>query len=379
MTRKGATDANMLDKLFGKKNELGMPDTEESDKATAEAAAARLAGEADVKQREDRVGRYLKKYMDKMVFSEFSDSYMRNAGIYDLMKGVPVPLRREDKKVFQGGSGLKAMALAENMAWVMGIDPHFKYTEHYVAFLLKLFNPKICDGILKKGRNLAEQNELDQACIFFRATLCINPTYMHGMYSYARVCRAMYLEGQGEKYIGRLKAEALDYFELLTEIHPRFAQAYYYLGYAYLNMGLYVKTQLAWQQFLKRSTHPKDKKEIKERLSQIEEPVEIEQGYNAVLAGRYKEGLFILEPFLQTRFKTWWPLSYYLGVCYARTGNDEKAIESFKRVLKMNGSHLETMEELVELYANMQDNENEEKYRKKIELIRKNIGSEQES
>ena len=49
------------------------------------------------------------------------------------------------------------------------------------------------------------------------------------MYSYARAFRAMYLNSQNEEYVGRFKAEALEWLELLTETHPRFAQGYYYL------------------------------------------------------------------------------------------------------------------------------------------------------
>jgi len=63
-------------------------------------------------------------------------------------------------------------------------------------------------------------------------------------------------------------------------------------------------------------------------------------------------------------------MSYYLGVAYARTGNRKEALESFRRVLKINGSHVETMEELAEIYAEAGDKENEKKYRKKAELIR---------
>ena len=325
---------------------------------------------ADVKIREDRIGRYLKKFLDKFVFVEFSKSYMQKAGLMEIMSGVPVPLRKEDIETFAGGAGINALHLVENMTLVMGADPHFKYIQNYIDLLSKMYNYKIYEGMLKKGRNFAEKGELKKACVFFRATLCMNPSYLHGMYSYARVCRALYLESGDEEYIGRFKAEALDYFELLTEAHPRFAEAYYYLGYAYLNMGLYLKAELAWKGFLSRSAIGKDRKEIKERLKQIEEPVMIEQGCNTVLSGNYRQGLRMLEPFTKTRFKTWWPLSYYLGVCYSRLGMKEEALECFKNVLTMNASHTETMIELADIYAAAGDTEKEEKYRKKIELTR---------
>lgn len=324
----------------------------------------------DIQKREDRIGRYFKKYLGTFVFNEFSDEFLEGIKVGDLMKGVPIPLRAEDLQEFAGERDLSMQVIAENMTWVMGCDPHFKYTENYVAILKRLFGRKVYEGVLKEGRDAAEKGEMDNACIHFRAALCMKPDFLDAMYSYARACRAMYLDSQNEEYVGRFKAEALDYFEMLTEVHPNFAQSYYYLGYAYLNMGLYVKAQLIWKKFIELSKNGKDKKEIRERLNQLEEPVLIEQGYNDIMAGRYEQGLACLEPFATSRFKTWWPLFYYLGIGYEMTGRKEEAIASFKKVLTMNASHLETMEELVAIYTQDGDEANIRKYQNKIRIIR---------
>lgn len=332
----------------------------------------------DIQKREDRIGRYFKKYLSRFVFDEFSPAFMEKSKAGELMKGVPIPLRKEDLEAFAGGEGLSMLVIAENMAWVMGCDPHFKYTKDYVAILSKLYNHKLYEGMMKKGRDAAEQGAMDEACIHFRAALCMKPDYLHAMYSYARACRAMYLDSGNEEYVGRFKAEALDYFELTTETHPRFAQGYYYLGYAYLNMGLYVKADRTWREFMRFSKNGKDKKEIRTRLEQLQDPVQIEQGYNDVLTGRYEEGITRLEPFLDSQFKTWWPLYYYLGIAYEMTGRVEEAVASFKKVLTMNASHIETMEELAAIYSQEGDQENCRKYQQKIQLIRKNMAEDQE-
>lgn len=325
--------------------------------------------EYNIQLREDRIGKYFRKYLNKFVFVEFSEEFMARSKAGNLMRGVPIPLRKKEVKDFAGGEGIPFLVLAENMAWVMGCDPHFKYTKDYVAILTKLYNKKLDEGILKKGRDAAELGELDTACILFRATLCIQPEYLHGMYSYARACRAMYLASRNEEYVGRFKAEALDWFELLTQAHPRFAQGYYYLGYAYLNLGLYAKADLSWKSFLKFSRNGKDKKEIRTRLSQIAEPLQIEAGCNHVMAGRYEEGIMTLEPFVSSRFHDWWPLHYYLGVAYEMTGERSAAVNAFKRTLQLNGSHLETMKELLAIYEDEKDKANIKKYAEKIKLI----------
>ena len=325
--------------------------------------------EVDIKLREDRIGRYFRKYLNKFVFVEFSPEFMAKNKAGHLMKGVPIPLRKKEVKEFAGGSGIDFLVLAENMTWVMGCDPHFKYTNNYCEILKKLYNYKLYEGMMKEGRDFAERGEMDNACIHFRAALCMKHDYLHAMYSYARACRVMYENSRNEEYIGRFKAEALDWFEILTETHPRFAMGYYYLGYSYLNMGLYGKAQLAWQNYLKFSRNGKDRREITKRIQQISHPVAIEDGCLKVSAGRYEEGIEILEPYLKSQFNDWWPLHYYLGRGYVQADRISDAVAEFKKVLMTNGSHVETMKELLSIYEVQDDKANIKKYREKIALI----------
>ena len=55
------------------------------------------------------------------------------------------------------------------------------------------------------------------------------------------------------------------------------------------------------------------------------------------------------------------------------TGRAEEAEEAFKRALKLNASHLETMRELVELYKATGNEEGRHKYEEKIKLVEKGI------
>ena len=325
--------------------------------------------EVDIQLREDRIGRYFRKYLNKFVFVEFSEEFMRESKAGHLMKDVPIPLRRKEVKEFAGGKGIDFLVLAENMAWVMGCDPHFKHTKDYCAILKKLYNYKLYEGMMKEGRDAAERGEMDNACIHFRAALCMKHDYLHAMYSYARACRVMYEHSRNEEYVGRFKAEALDWFEILTETHPRFAMGYYYLGYSYLNMGLYGKAKLAWQGYLKFGRNGKDRREITKRLEQIAHPVAIEDGCLKIGAGRYEEGISILEPYLKSQYKDWWPLHYYLGRGYVQAGQISDAVTEFKKVLMTNGSHIETMKELLLIYEQQDDRANIRKYSEKIKMI----------
>ena len=94
--------------------------------------------ESDIQLREDRIGKYFRKYLNRFIFVEFSDEFIAKSKEGDLLKGVPIPLRKKEVKDFAGGEGIPMLVIAENMAWVMGCDPHFKHTKDYVAILSRL-------------------------------------------------------------------------------------------------------------------------------------------------------------------------------------------------------------------------------------------------
>jgi tetratricopeptide (TPR) repeat protein len=341
----------------------------ERDARARENALKRPASEWVLAARTDRIKPYLMKHMDEFIFDEFSESYLKSSKTEELMTGVPVPLRKEDVEEFRGEKGVSVGLIGENMARVIGMDPVFRHADTYQSFLVRFLGKRAPEAIEKNAKNAADKEDYDTACILFRAALVMRPDDLAAMYGYARVCRAMYNKSGDAAYIGNFKAEALDYLESLTELHPKFGQGWYYLGYMYLNLGLYTKAHLAWERFLPYSRVAKDRKEIRRRMDQIRTPMEIERGYNAILSGRWDEGLRILEPFRDSVYKDWWPLWYYLGEAYLNTDRPGEAKEVFHGVLKLNGSHTETMEELARLYRAEGRSDMVKKYRDKIALI----------
>ena len=81
--------------------------------------------ELDIKKRSDRVGRYFKKYIDQYIFIALSTSFLSAAGIYDIMKDVPVPITRIDSNAFIQNGELPMLSIAENMTKVMNIARRF--------------------------------------------------------------------------------------------------------------------------------------------------------------------------------------------------------------------------------------------------------------
>ncbi|MCI8608257.1 MAG: hypothetical protein HFE73_01275 [Firmicutes bacterium] len=342
----------------------------------------------NIEKIEDRIGCYLISHVEEFVFDELSDSYLDRAGIADILMGVPIPIRKTAM------TSLSTLDIARNMAFIIGCDPNFSYKENYIAYILRTFDVKFAEGLINDGIEGAQRQEYDYACIQFRAAMQIDPQNVDALYCYGRACKDAYEQGEEEDYIGRYKAESLEAFEQVTLRRPDFADGFYFLGYGYVNLGLYVKAKLTWEEYMKLTAAPtedsaggealeKRRKEIQARLDSLKEPVEIEKGYNLVLSGRYVEGIDVLSPYKEGKFADWWPLWYYLGMAYSQlsemeggkedsTKMAEEAITHLLHVLQLSPSNIETMEELVKLYRQLDNQEKALKYEKKIQVVKEN-------
>ncbi len=386
-------------------------------------------------EEKDRIGQYLRPRLEEVVFDELSDAYLERAGLADILTGVPVPLKKNEL------GKISTLTIAKCMAFVIGCDPEFKYKENYIAYIKRMFEVRFANALIAEGvETAATKKSYDYACILFRAAMQIEPDNAGAYYCYGRACRDAYglaaenLESseEAEELVGRFKAEALEAFEVATLKDPKLADAYYFLGYAYLNMGLYIKAKLTWEEYMRlteaapqtsaknapkaaevpagslstnsdteisaekdetlensskkspannpasgNSAYVENLKEVREeiaeRLAALEKPVEIEKGYNLVISGRYEEGIQALSPYKEGEFASWWPLWFYLGTAYGELEKTEEAIACFTEVLKYAPSNIESMEELVKLYEKTGNAEKVEKYTKKIGVVKDNI------
>ena len=316
---------------------------------------------------EDRIGEFLVPHLKDFIFDELSESYLEKQGLTEIMSGVPIPLRKTEL------NKITTLSIALNMAFVIGCDPNFQYRDNYIQYILKGFDKRFAQGLVADGVDGAQKNDFDYACIQFRAAMLIDPENVDALYCYGRACKDAYELGEDEDFIGRFKAESLEVFEKVTLKKPDFADAYYFLGYGYINLGLYVKAKLTWEEFVKLSNDEEKIKEIKERLELLVEPVKIEEGYNLVLSGRFAEGIERLSAYTEGEYKDWWPLWYYLGTAYQGLEIPEKAVENYLKVLQLSPSNLEAMEELVRMYEVLGDAEKVEKYTKKMGVIKGNM------
>ena len=143
------------------------------------------------------------------------------------------------------------------------------------------------------------------------------------------------------------------------------------------------------------------REDIEMRLAQLAEPVKIEEGYNMILTGKFEEGIKALKPYTEGKFAGWWPLWFYLGTAYRELakvsraefeaagegeaaedevtrGAYEEAAKNFKEVLKLDPSNKDAMNELVEIYKFLGNDQMVEKYTKKIAIITENAEADRE-
>ena len=374
-------------------------------------------------EKTDRIGELLTEYLKDFVFDELSDSYLEKAGVADILKDVPVPIRKTEM------SGITVLKIALNMAFVIGVDPGFKYKDNYVQYILRNFDKNFSNGLIAKGLDEAESDKYNESCIYFRGAMQIDPDNANAYYCYGRGLKDAYerlseageMEEIGsakrsarEDMIGRYKAESMEAFEVATDKDPELADAYYYLGYAYLNMGLYMKTKLVWDKYMKLTAAKgstgdaaldKAAKEAREditlRLKQLEEPIKIEEGYNLILTGKFDEGIKTLKPYTEGRYAAWWPLWFYLGSAYRELANMsrkeyeesgsgdassddttrgayEEAAKYFTQVLKLDPSNRDAMKELAEIYRFLGNEQMVDKYTKKIAIVEQNAEADRE-
>lgn len=322
---------------------------------------------------QDRIGEFLFPHTKDYIFDELSENYLKKNNLLDILQNVPVPIRKNDL------TNLTNVKIAHNMSVIIGCDLNFKFRDNYVEYIRRSFGIDFAKPLINEGIEAASKNDFDYACILFRAALLIDTESTDALYCYARACRDSYEVGEGEDFVGRYKAEALESFERLTIKKPDFDMGFYFLGYSYLNLGLYIKAGLTWEDFLKLTEDDESKEkqdmreEVKEWMHKLEEPIKIEQGYNCVLSGKFAEGVEVLSAYKEDeRFNTWWPLWYYLGIAYTNLDEISLAEKSFRKVLEISPSNIETMQELVSLYKKTGDTELEQKYSGKIKLVQRN-------
>lgn len=172
---------------------------------------------------------------------------------------------------------------------------------------------------------------------------------------------------------------AMNTFEKISIKDKTEAVSRFHLGFMYLNFGLYNKTKLIWQEFLKVSennelfeTVPNYKdmiEEVKQRISQLDAPIEIEKGENYFRKGNIFQAKEIFEKYIKDKtFDNYWPLYLNLSKIYFEENDLEKAEKVLFDGLKIKPLEQEMISLMIEIAKKKGDEQTVKKYERKLKL-----------
>ena len=315
--------------------------------------------------------RYLKKYLDKIVFLDFDVQKTETKQDVSFLKDTPLPVSIDSiQSEMISKADIEKVpfeTFVHGMIYILGIDKDFKFNKNYKKFLL-MTNEKIVEFIIYNGIKLAEENKTHEALVYFRAALYIDSKDLNALYNYSKACKDIFNTSEVKEEKEDFLKESISYFKTTTQEHKEFAPAYYYLGFLYSNQKMFENAKAVWETYINLADDFETKDEIRVRLSHVEDMVIYEIGYNLILDGNFQEGLDKLLP-LTLKDEDWWNLYFFIGLAYRNLQGYDKAITNYKKVLLLKPSQPDTNNELGLCYTNIGDFEKAEKYLKKALML----------
>lgn len=318
----------------------------------------------------EKISIYLKKYLNNFKMVAFRK--IKNSINNEILFNLNVPIRSEDDDAFKSGT-LEPQVIFENMAFYIGIIPNDVYSKRYIDVLNSVYGNKASEVLFKKGKNSAREGKFFEAIILLRAVLSLKPDYLDAIYIYGRAAREisryggdLYSENNKGNFFAKntkkenmievkdhktnvmidFEEDAFRIFKALVICFPNYPEGHYFLGYMYINKSNYINAVSTFKKYLKVSRNLKDRREIKRRIKQLTPTAKIEEGCKLISRGKYSEGISILEGQLDSKYKDWPHLYFYLGLGYKGIKDKKKAVEYFKKTLELKPEYTDAKVEL---------------------------------
>lgn len=297
------------------------------------------------------VKEYLKQKTENLSFIELKEGSFIDINGYQIDKSVPLPMIVDEllSEIKEGRAQeeLQIKTFVEGIIYTLGIDPDFKYFKEYKEILYS-YDEKIENYILYKGQKYAEDDELDEAMVYFSCLISIDSENIAGLYNYALVAEEMskkYYKNKDNQRGDIFLMESTRQYELILDIDPTFAISYYKLGYHYRYNKHFRKAKIMWEKLIDIDDDEDRIEDINQQLLSIMDDVIYEEGYSDILRGQSKEGLEKLLP-LGEKYTDWWNLIFMIGLGYRQMGDFIEAKKSFEKVLAIQPNQVDTLNEL---------------------------------
>lgn len=308
----------------------------------------------------EKLKEYFLKYKDKVSFIELKEGSEVDLNGYKVRSGLPLPITVENliENVKTSADNIKFNDMIEGMIITIGIDENFPYADEYKK-ILKSFKENIEIMIINSGNEFIEKGEIDKGMIYLRAAHSLDKNNLFAIYNYSIALeeKAKKLYSEDKKELGsKFLNEAMEKMMELRDKDEKeeFPLAYYKLGYYYKAYNQSKKARDSWEKFLEMDVEEEAKDEIRNNLEAIRNDVIYEEGCELILSGKPREGLEKLIP-LTEKYEKWWNLDFMVGVALRQTQDFKNAIKFFKKVLEVNPSQVDTLNEMGLCKANTGD------------------------
>ncbi len=308
----------------------------------------------------DKLKDYFLKYRNKVSFIELKKDAEINVNGYIVTGGLPLPIPMDDliDNVKEAADRMKFNDMVDGMIYTIGIDESFPYADKYKE-ILKAFSKEIESVIINTGNECVQKGELDKGMIYFRAAYALNKNNLYAIYNYSIALeeKAKRLYDEDNKDLGTIfLTEAMEKMEEVRDKDEEgiFPNAHYKLGYYYKAYNKNIKAKESWEKFLETGAVPEVGDEVRNMLEAIENDVIYEEGCELILNGEPRKGLEKLLP-LTEKYEKWWNLDFMTGVALRQIGDFKNAMSFFRRVLEVNPSQVDTLNEMGLCKANTGD------------------------
>ena len=263
--------------------------------------------------------------------------------------------------------------LVKGIAYLLGVDPDFKYREEYIRILENL-SPDIVKALMILGNNTFDQGEKIKGMIFLKGAATVSPNEPKVLFNYAVALLTIVEDLRNEENpdhqknsrerVAVFQEEAGKTLEKLIELEMDHALAHYHLGFLYKKDSLFQKAEIIWKKALEFGLEEHLEEHVNTLLREIEDLVQYEKGYQKILQGDAVAGLKeLLE--LEERYPEWWNLHFFIGLAYRQQEQYPKAITYFQRVLELEERIPDPYVEIALSFAGLR------KYQKAVEYFEK--------
>lgn len=291
----------------------------------------------------------------ELTFIELKEVTNLNINGYKLEGGLPLPVITDNLMTeLQYGDLSEEIKLAhiiEGIVFLLGTDPDFPHISKYKE-IIYAYDSNILKYIFYKGMKSLEEEKIEDAGVYFRAIIELEPNNLNAILNYALVLETLaksLIENEKPDEGQEFLIKSTNELESILDIDDSFSLAYYKLGYHYRYSNQFLKAKIIWNKFLILDDDEARLQEIREQIDIIDDDVKHEAGLSYFAYNDFGKAM---DSFLKLlpKHDNNWNINYMIGLCYKGLENYERAIDYLKIAINLNKEEKDLYNDLGIIY-----------------------------